>query len=143
MAVRLYPTTCRTPRCGQPRKKPGFYCEYCYSIRLITYNELGDINYDSKSWKAVRSRVLRSAHRCALCPAVPKVADHYPLSRRELWAHGLPNIDDVSRLRPLCKRCHARYTATQFGGLADHRQKPVSPAQREWERWTQRRSEER
>ena len=59
MAVRLYPTTCRTPGCSQARKKPGFYCEYCYSIRLVTYNELGDFNYDSKSWKATRSRVLR------------------------------------------------------------------------------------
>ncbi|AGL13864.1 hypothetical protein [Actinoplanes sp. N902-109] len=46
------------------------------------------------------------------------VADHYPLSRRELADRGL-NPDDPTAGRGLCKRCHDKSTAVhQPGGWA-------------------------
>ncbi|MGN9791243.1 hypothetical protein ACTMTU_09075 [Streptomyces sp. OZ13] len=139
MAVTLYHTTCRTPGCSAERHKPGFHCLTCYQIRLITYDELADFNYDTKHWKLTRARVLRTAHSCALCPAIAKVADHHPKSRRELWAMDAKNIDDASRLRALCKSCHSKYTATQQGGFADPKRKTRSRADIEYERWQRER----
>lgn len=49
-------------------------------------------------------------------PAV--IADHYPLSRKELLARGL-DPDDPRHGRGLCKRCHDQETADrQPGGWA-------------------------
>lgn len=54
---------------------------------------------------------------CVLCLlAASTVADHYPLSRRDLIASGLdPN--DPAAGRGLCSSCHSRYTTeAQPGG---------------------------
>ncbi|AUS34616.1 hypothetical protein C1M55_28210 [Rhodococcus qingshengii] len=45
-----------------------------------------------------------------LCGAEATIADHHPLSRRELIVQGLdPN--DPHHGRGLCKRCHDSHTA--------------------------------
>jgi 5-methylcytosine-specific restriction enzyme A len=46
---------------------------------------------------------------------VSVVADHYPLSRRELIDQGL-DPDDPGRGRGLCKRCHDTETAQRQPG---------------------------
>ncbi|MEU1128750.1 hypothetical protein ABZ383_02605 [Streptomyces sp. NPDC005900] len=47
------------------------------------------------------------------------MADHFPLSRRELIARGEPNPDAAKHLRPLCVACHNCETArNQPGGFA-------------------------
>ncbi|PXA72377.1 hypothetical protein CTB96_02785 [Cryobacterium arcticum] len=53
---------------------------------------------------------------CVLCTvARSTVADHYPLTRRELLAsHADP--DDPARGRGLCARCHNKHTAASSPG---------------------------
>jgi 5-methylcytosine-specific restriction enzyme A len=49
---------------------------------------------------------------CVICGIAPAtVADHYPLSRKELVARGMdPN--DPAHGRGLCKPCHDSYSGT-------------------------------
>lgn len=54
------------------------------------------------------------------------VADHHPLSRKQLIDAGL-NPDDPNAGRGLCKPCHDRETATnQPGGWAIHAKRPTN-----------------
>ncbi|MET7298707.1 hypothetical protein [Embleya sp. NPDC005575] len=46
-----------------------------------------------------------------LCAQPAVVADHFPLSRRQLIDQGATDPDAPERLRPLCVRCHNRETA--------------------------------
>lgn len=64
-----------------------------------------------------REGVLARDPICKVCRRAPStVADHFPLSRRELVAAGL-DADDPERGRGLCKPCHDRETARlQPGG---------------------------
>jgi 5-methylcytosine-specific restriction protein A len=62
-----------------------------------------------------REGVLAREPYCRLCHARATVADHHPLSRRELVARGL-DADDPSRGRGLCVRCHNRETSRREGG---------------------------
>ena len=65
-----------------------------------------------------RAQVLERDPWCKLCGARATVADHHPLSRRDLVAKGL-DPDDPARGRGLCKPCHDRETARhQPGGWA-------------------------
>lgn len=66
-----------------------------------------------------RAGVLARDPTCALCGRAPStVADHYPLSRRELVARGMdPNDPEYGR--GLCASCHGVETARhQPGGWA-------------------------
>lgn len=65
-----------------------------------------------------RRAVLRRDPICVLCgAALSTVADHHPLSRRELLDRGL-DPDDPQRGRGLCKGCHDSSTAeAQPGGF--------------------------
>ena len=73
-------------------------------------------------WQRIRKAYLYRHPWCTLCGAMATVADHYPLSRRELVARGA-DPDAPSNLRPLCATCHNRETAQhQPGGWAnEHR----------------------
>jgi 5-methylcytosine-specific restriction enzyme A len=75
--------------------------------------------YGGRGHRFFRRAVLRRDPTCVLCSAEPAtVADHYPVSRRDLVDQGL-NPDDPKRGRGLCKRCHDTSTAThQPGGWA-------------------------
>ena len=72
--------------------------------------------YDQAHETGFRAAVLASEPRCRLCGSAATVADHWPLSRRDLTARGLdPN--DPRRGRALCATCHSRETARlQPGG---------------------------
>ena len=79
--------------------------------------------YGGRGHASFRADVLARDPICVLCEAEGKtrlatVADHYPLSRRELVAQGLdPN--DPNHGRGLCKPHHDRETARhQPGGWA-------------------------
>lgn len=65
------------------------------------------------AWRRVRNAFIAEHPTCALCPAPTKVADHHPASRRELLDAGVVDVDDPSRLRPLCLRCHAAKSGGQ------------------------------
>ena len=72
--------------------------------------------YSSKGHALFRANVLRRDPVCLLCTAAPAtVADHWPLSRKQLLAQGL-NPNDPQRGRGLCKPCHDRETAQHQPG---------------------------
>jgi 5-methylcytosine-specific restriction protein A len=80
--------------------------------------------YTSKGHtKRFRPGVLSRDPLCVLCmaegrpPRLSTVADHWPLSRRQLLEQGL-DPDDPDHGRGLCKPCHDRSTAEhQPGGF--------------------------
>jgi 5-methylcytosine-specific restriction protein A len=73
--------------------------------------------YGAEHRDRFRAGVLqRDDWTCVLCGHVATVADHHPLTRRELVAQGLdPN--DPARGRSLCQSCHSSHTdsTSSFG----------------------------
>ena len=76
--------------------------------------------YKSRKWiKGTRLIVLRRDILCRAeegCPAVATVADHYPLSAREIVATlGVKEFYNKERCRGLCKFHHDQSTALREG----------------------------
>jgi 5-methylcytosine-specific restriction protein A len=73
--------------------------------------------YTSAAHRRFRAEVLaKNDGICALCQLAPAtVADHWPLSRREL-EHAGHNPDDPRHGRPLCAPCHGTATAQHQPG---------------------------
>lgn len=61
--------------------------------------------YDT-AWERARRRYLVRHPICVLCGGLANVADHYPVSRRDLVARGVRDPDADHRLRALCAPCH-------------------------------------
>ena len=76
--------------------------------------------YSTPGHRAFRATVLARDHICVLChQAFATIADHYPITRRDLTEAGM-NPNDPAYGRGLCKPCHDRHTAaTSPGGWAD------------------------
>jgi 5-methylcytosine-specific restriction protein A len=74
--------------------------------------------YNTKAHALFRSAVLTKHPTCVECNARPAtVADHWPISRRELITQHL-NPDDPRYGRGLCAPCHNSQTAQhQPGGF--------------------------
>ena len=73
--------------------------------------------YSGKAWRFARLVVLRRDPVCVMCKkAFSTVADHYPISRRDLVAMGIRNPDAPERLRALCASCHSSETAEHQPG---------------------------
>jgi 5-methylcytosine-specific restriction protein A len=68
-------------------------------------------------WRRNRARYLRAHPDCTLCPQPATVADHWPLTRRQLLDLGEQHPDGWHHLRPLCQRCHAIQTAKHDGSF--------------------------
>jgi 5-methylcytosine-specific restriction protein A len=66
-------------------------------------------------WVAVRAAFLRRHPRCVDCGAPATVADHAPVSRRDLIAQGVHDPDDERYLQARCGPCHGRATASREG----------------------------
>lgn len=71
----------------------------------------------STAWDRTRRRFLEDNPTCVLCGGAARVADHWPLTRRQLLALGDPHPDAWERLRPLCRPCHSRETALHDGAF--------------------------
>lgn len=75
--------------------------------------------YTSPGHQAFREAVLARDPYCVVrgpgCTTRSTVADHHPLSRRELLEQGL-NPNDPSRGRGTCHTCHSRETAKHQPG---------------------------
>ena len=71
--------------------------------------------YTGRGHRTFRNAVLEADPICCACQlAFSTVADHYPLSRRELVDQGLdPNAPENGR--GLCARCHSIITANTPG----------------------------
>lgn len=74
--------------------------------------------YNSAGHQAFRNAVLTRDPICVICDVRHStIADHHPMSRKELIAAGL-NPNDPQYGRGLCKPCHDRETAKhQPGGF--------------------------
>jgi 5-methylcytosine-specific restriction protein A len=73
--------------------------------------------YGGKAWRFARRNTLRRDPVCVVCHTAPAtVADHYPVSRKDLVALGVTDPDAPARLRGLCAGCHGRSTAEDQPG---------------------------
>lgn len=109
---------CSHPSCptltppGQPRCGDHRYDRTRPTARARGYDHTHEIQF--------RAEVLAREPYCRLCYAPATVADHHPLSRRELVARGL-NPNNPARGRGLCVRCHNRETSKREGGAKNFR----------------------
>lgn len=133
------PTLC--PRCRQPSTTP---CPTCtLPRRRRTDKDRGSAHtrgYGTRHQHRFRQPILRRDTYCTCtdttcrthrhrdqCTALATIADHWPLTRRELTARGL-DPDDPQHGRGLCKTCHDHATATDprtHGGW--HKPAPHKP----------------
>lgn len=102
---------------GCPNLSNGGRCDECRRESDRQRGTATERGYNSRGHHRFRIAVLACDPTCRICSSAPStVADHWPLSRRELEAQGL-NPNDPVRGRGLCKTCHDRSTATtQPGG---------------------------
>ena len=117
MALRI----CSTPGC--PRKIPAGQtrCDDCKRTADKARGTATERGYTSRAHRKVfRPGVLAKHPICQVCHVAPStVADHHPLSRRDLEAAGLdPN--DPQYGRGLCHDCHSRETAQHQPGGWHH-----------------------
>ena len=106
---------CNVPGCGQLTDQPR-----CPEHRRAADAARQDRGVYSKApHRRFRRLVLKRDPVCVVCNTAPStVADHYPVSRRDLVAAGL-NPNDPKCGRGLCHRCHSKETAAnpaQRGG---------------------------
>ena len=108
---------CPTSGCGALTS--GGRCRTCRDQADRARGTATERGYKSRGHTRFRRAVLRRDPVCVLCDLrIATVADHWPISRRELVAAGL-NPNDPARGRGLCKDCHDRETAKhQPGGWA-------------------------
>lgn len=103
---------------GCPNLYPSTEGSRCVTHRRAASNARGDRGYGTAGHKRFRRQVLERDPVCVLCGLqFSSVADHHPMSRKELIERGLdPN--DPKHGRGLDKRCHDRETAkNQPGGF--------------------------
>jgi 5-methylcytosine-specific restriction protein A len=82
--------------------------------------------YKTTRWQRIRKRFLYLNPWCLLCAQQACVADHWPVSRRDLVAKGEADPDAFKHLRPLCVSCHNQETArNQPGGFIAAQAKPA------------------
>jgi 5-methylcytosine-specific restriction protein A len=113
---------CSVPGC--PELVSGGRCEAHSKQDKARRAETGNSAYKTTRWQRIRKAYLYRHPWCVLCARQATVADHYPLSRKQLVAQGV-EPDTPSRLRPLCAPCHNKETAKhQPGGWASERKAP-------------------
>lgn len=106
---------CSVPSC--PELTSGGRCDQHRRQADRVRGTTTERGYSTPGHRRFREAVLARQPICVLCHrARSTVADHYPLSRRDLIAAGLdPN--DPQHGRGLCKPCHDSSTARlQPGG---------------------------
>ena len=118
--------TCSTPRCPELVPIGTGRCDGCVAQAEQQRGTARQRGYDAKHERTFRAKVLRRDPLCVCedqdhdhgrqCLRASTVADHHPLSRRELVDAG-QNPNDPKHGRGLCKGCHDRHTAeAQPGG---------------------------
>ena len=98
-------------------------CDQCAKAKAREHDQArgssSDRGYSGRGHRSFRTAVIKRDPICMLCrKAWTTVADHHPLSRKQLVDAGL-NPTDPNAGRGLCKPCHDRETAqNQPGGWA-------------------------
>jgi 5-methylcytosine-specific restriction enzyme A len=115
MAARARLTVCTVAGC--PTLCTGGRCTEHKRAADRQRGSAAERGYGSKAWRFARRVVLRRDPICVLCKrAFSTLADHWPISRRELVAMGVRDPDAPHRLRGLCGPCHSRETAREQPG---------------------------
>jgi 5-methylcytosine-specific restriction protein A len=110
---------CSTPNC--PTVYPSSEGSRCHTHRKQADRARGTASqrgYNSRGHKRFRNAVLARDHICVIwgCIRFATVADHYPLSRKELLERGM-DANAPEHGRGLCKPHHDASTAqAQPGG---------------------------
>lgn len=113
-------TTCSTPGC--PELTSGGHCDTCKTTAERQRGSARQRGYGKRHRIHFRQAVLARDVICVLCrAALATVADHWPLSRRELAERGM-DPDNPACGRGLCDRCHNRETARHQPGGWNNRQ---------------------
>lgn len=108
---------CSTPGCPELVPRGTSRCKACAAAADLARGTAAQRGYKGRGHARFRRAVLRRDPVCVLCGmAVATVADHYPLSRRELAADPAADPDDPKHGRGLCPRCHSRETARHQPG---------------------------
>ena len=107
---------CPSPGCPRLVAEAG-PCSTCSRKQDEARGTAAQRGYGHAHRTLFRPQVLaRAGYICELCQrAIATVADHYPLSRRDLVAEGL-NPNDPRYGRALCKPCHDAETAVNQPG---------------------------
>jgi len=101
---------CNVPGCPTLTDQPR-----CPEHRKAARRARGSRGYNTKGHQTFRTTVITRDPICVLCNLRPStVADHYPVSRRDLIELGL-NPNDPQHGRGLCWSCHSRATALTPG----------------------------
>ena len=104
---------CNIPGCPELFTGPGGRCPQ--HRREARAARTDNAVYSTRAHRSFRAEVLARDPVCVLCrAAIATVADHYPLSRRELETAGL-NPNDPTAGRGLCRPCHNTVTANTPG----------------------------
>lgn len=102
-------------RSGCPELTTSGRCEGCDREAQQQRGSASSRGYGYRWAKTIRPAFLRRHPLCVLCGGVATDADHWPDSRRELVAAGVPHPDAEERMRALCSMCHKRETAADPG----------------------------
>lgn len=115
---------CTTSRC--PTLVDAGRCDNCKRDAEALRGSARDRGYNTAGHQRFRTAVLTRDPICVCpdeghghppdaCLSAAVVADHYPLSRRELTAAGR-NPNDPNAGRGMCKGCHDKATAAHQPG---------------------------
>lgn len=113
-------TACTVPGCGE--LVTAGRCDGCKTVAERDRGSSASRGYGKKHRAKFRRAVLERDICCVLCRerdewVLATVADHWPLSRRELTKRGM-DADDPDHGRGLCHGCHSKATAeNQPGGF--------------------------
>lgn len=106
---------CPTPGC--PELTNGGRCATHRQAAEQNRGTAAQRGYGGRAWRVARRAVLRRDPICVLCRRdFATVADHWPVSRRDLLADGVTDPDAPHRLRALCASCHSQETAREQPG---------------------------
>lgn len=111
-------TTCSRPGC--PNLVTSGRCDACTTDAERQRGTSTQRGYGKRHRQRFRAAVLDRDVNCVLCIAgghwtPATVADHWPLSRREIGERGL-DADDPRHGRGLCHDCHSKETAANQPG---------------------------
>ena len=105
---------CPTPGCG--RLTTGGRCAPCAQRAEQRRGTASQRGYTSRGHLAFRAAVLARDPICVVCRLAPStVADHYPVSRRDLVASGR-DADAIEHGRGVCATCHSTETTKHQPG---------------------------
>ena len=114
---------CKYPGCIDLSNASSAYCtEHLQEANRSKRNSNEWVRlYSTKQWRTLRRYVLDNEPICRECKArgllrSANVVDHIIAHKgnRQLFS-------DIDNLRPLCKSCHDRHTATHDGGFGNRK----------------------